>query len=150
VLQAYVDGEGSVQFIMENVMACSYEDEPRFIKLVNEAIHKGDVEKFAKWKNETSGKAIKARKAAAEKEAMEVEELGKQIGLKKSAAAMSEGELGQLIQQRAQSRMNGLLDRLEAEASGARKMGKRKEPTEEEFLAARSKVDGRKKGKNQT
>ena len=147
VLQAYVDGGGSVQFIIENVIACSYEDEPRFIKLINEAIDKGNVEKFAKWKKETSDKAIKARKAAAEKEAKEAEELSKQIGLKKSAAAMSEGELGQLIQQRAQSRMNGLLDRLEAEASGAGKKGKRKQPTEEEFLAARSKVDGRKKGK---
>ena len=149
MLQAYVDGEGSVQFIMENVMACSYDDEPRFIKLVNEAIDEGNVEKFAKWKKETSDKAIKTRKAAAEKEAKEAEELSNRIGLKKSAAAMSEGELGQLIQQRAHSRMNGLLDRLEAEASGAGKKGKRKEPTEKEFLAARSKVDGRKKGKKQ-
>lgn len=152
MLQAYVDGEGSVQFIIENVMACSYEDEPRFIKLINEAITQSTVEKFPRWKKETSKNAIKARRAAAEKEAREAEELSKEIGLKKPAAAMSEGELGQLIQQRAQSRMNGLLERLEAEASSAKgkgQRGKRKEPTEEEFLTARSQMDGRKTGKKQ-
>jgi DnaJ homolog subfamily C member 9 len=148
VLQAYIDGEGSVRYIIEHIMVCSYEDEPRFLALINEAISSDTVEKFPKWTKETSEKAIKARKRAAEKEAKEAEELSKEIGLKKSAAKMSEGELGALIQQRAQSRMNGLLEKLEAQAT-AGKRGKRTEPTEDDFMAIQARMDGRKKSKKQ-
>jgi DnaJ homolog subfamily C member 9 len=148
VLQAYVDGEGSVQYIIDHIMVCSYQDEPRFITLIKEAISAGTVENFPKWAKQTSEKAIKARKRAAEKEAKEAEELSKELGLKKSATKMSEGELGALIQQRAQSRMNGLLEKLEAQAS-AGKRGKRSEPTEEDFMATKARMEGRKKSKKQ-
>ena len=147
VLQAYQDGEGSVDFILENIMACSFEDEPRFIEIVNNAIKEGNVEQFPKWKKDTSEKAIKARKKAAEKEAKEAEELSKELGLNKSVDKMDEGELGKLIRQRHQSRMDGLLDKLEAEAQNRGEKGKRKEPTEQEFAEARARVEGRKNKK---
>lgn len=148
VLQAYEEGEGSVDFIMENIMACSYEDEPRFIEIVNEAIKEGTVDVYPKWKKETSAKAIQTRKKKAEKEAKEAEELSKELGIGKRVDKMDEGELGKMIMQRQQNRMNGLLDKLEAEARGqSGKKGKRREPTEEEFEAARARIEGKKQKK---
>jgi DnaJ homolog subfamily C member 9 len=152
VLAAYVEGEGSVQFIMENIMACDFEDEPRFIKIVNEALEEGKVEKFPQWKKDTSAAAIKSRKRAAEKEAKEAEELSKEIGLKKSASKMDEEELGKLIRQRNQNSMDGLIATLEAQAQNGKKGGKRKaaasaaEPTDEEFEAAKKRIEGGKAG----
>ena len=145
MLAAYTEGEGSVQFIMENIMACDYEDEPRFIKIINEAIAQDKVEKYAQWKKDTSAAAIKSRKKAAEKEAKEAEELSKEIGLKKSATKMDEAELGKLIRQRNQNSMDSLIAKLEAQAGkkgGKRKQGATAEPTDEEFEAARKKVEG--------
>jgi len=148
VLQAYEEAEGSVDFIIEHVMACSYEDEPRFIQIVNDAIKEGKVEKFARWKKDTSEKAVKGRKKAAEKEAKEAEEMSKELGFNKPVNKMDEGELGKLILQRQQGRMNGLLDKLEAEARNSGKKGKRKEPTDQEFEEARARLEGRKRKQN--
>jgi DnaJ homolog subfamily C member 9 len=142
-VQAYLDGEGSVEFILENVMACSYEDEPRFIDIVNGAVKEGKVETFPRWKKDTSEKANKARRKAAEKEAKEAEELSKELGLDKRADKLDEKELGKLILQRHQSRMASLLDKLESEAQTGAKRGKRKEPTEQEFQEARARVEAR-------
>jgi DnaJ homolog subfamily C member 9 len=143
VLQAYDEGKGSVEFIVENIMACSFEDEPRFIQIVNEAIAEGKVQSYPRWKKDTSDKSVKARKKAAEREAKEAEELSKELGLKKPANRMDEGELGRLIQQRQQGRMDSLIEKLEAQATNGKRKGKRKEPTEEEFAAAQARATGR-------
>lgn len=144
MLAAYEEGEGSVEFIIENIMACDMDDEPRFIEIVNKALKEGKVESYPRWTKDTSDKAIKARRKAAEKEAKEAEELSKELGYKKPVNKMDEGELGKLIQQRAQGRMDSLLDKLEAEARSGGKKGKRKEPTDAEFEKARARVEGRK------
>jgi DnaJ homolog subfamily C member 9 len=134
-----------VEFIIENVMACSYEDEPRFIQIVNDAIKEGKVDKFTRWKKDTSVKAVKARKKAAEKEAKEAEEMSKELGFDKPVNKMDEGELGKLILQRQRGRMDGLLEKLEAEARNGGKKSKRKEPTDQEFEETRVRLEGRKK-----
>jgi DnaJ family protein C protein 9 len=123
------------------------DDEPRFIEIVNNALKEGKAESYPRWKKDTSDKAIKARRKAAEKEAKEAEELSKELGYKKPVNKMDEGELGQLIQQRAQGRMDSLLDKLEADARNGGKKGKRKEPTDEEFEKARARVESRKSKK---
>jgi len=143
VLQAYGDGKGSVEFIIENIMACSYEDEPRFIQMVNEAIAEGKVQNYPRWKKDTADKAVKARKKAAEREAKEADELSKELGLKKPANKMDEGELGRLIQQRQQGRMDSLIEKLEAQATNGKRKGKWKEPTEEEFANVQARATGR-------
>lgn len=144
MLQAYEDGKGSVEFINENIMASSYEDEPRFIQMVNEAIAEGRVQSYPKWKKDTADKAVKARKKAAEREAKEADEWSKELGLKKPANKMDEGELGRLIQQRQQGRMDSLIEKLEAQATHGKRKGKRKEPTEQEFADAQARAMGRK------
>ena len=147
VLNAYLEGKGSVSHIIEHIMVSSYEDEPRLIEIVNDAIKEGKVEEFPRWKKDTRDRAIKARRKAAEKEAKEAEELRKELGYDKPVHKMDDGELGKLILQRQQGRMDNLLDRLEAEARGGGKKGKRKEPTEQEFAEARARVEGRKNKK---
>ena len=147
VLQAYEDGQGSVEFILENIMACSYEDEPRFITIVNDAIKEGEVQLRPIWKQDTTEKAIKSRKKGAEKEAKEAEELSKELGFDKPVNKMDEGELGKLILQRQQGRMDGLIKKLESEARSGGKRGKRKEPTDQEFEEARSRIEGHKSRK---
>ena len=146
MIKAYQEGKGSVDFIIENVMASSYEDEPRFLTMINEAIQSGSVELYPQWKKDTSKKAIKARRAAAEKEAKEAEELSKELGYDKPLTKLDEGELGRLIRAKQANSMNGLLEKLEKQASSrAGRKGKRKEPTEEEFEAARARIEARKK-----
>jgi DnaJ homolog subfamily C member 9 len=105
------------------------------------------VETFARWKRDTTDKAMSQRRKAAEKEAKEADELSKELGLKKSANKMSHAELGDLILQRSQNRMNGLIEKLESEAakSSKRKEPKRKEPTEEEFAATQSRLTNKSK-----
>jgi DnaJ homolog subfamily C member 9 len=148
VLQAYEDGEGSVQFIIENIMGCSYEDEPRFIKIVNDAIKGGKVEEFPKWKKDTNDKAVSKRRKAAEKEAKEAEELSKELGLNKPASKMDEGELGQLIMQRQKGRLDNLLEKLEAEATAkAEKKVKRKGQSPQESAQPRKGAHANKKRK---
>jgi DnaJ homolog subfamily C member 9 len=152
VLQAYEDGEGSVQFIMENIMGCSYEDEPRFIEIVNDGIKEGKVEEFPKWKKDTTEKAVSKRKKAAEKEAKEAEELSKELGLDKRADKMSEGELGQLIMQRQKGRLDNLLEKLEAEAASkaetkAQRTGQRKGHALSSAQPRKGVVNGNKKRK---
>jgi DnaJ family protein C protein 9 len=144
VLRAYEEGEGSVGYIHEHIMASSFEDEPRFIKIVNDAIEEDKVEVFARWKKETSSKAVKTRKKAAEKEAKEAEELSKELGMDKPLNGMDERDLGKLIRQRQQGRMDSLLEKLEADARNGSKKGKRKEPTDKEFADAQARVEGRK------
>ena len=130
-------------FIIDHVMVSSYEDEPRFIQIVNDGIKEGKAETHPRWKKETSDKAVKARMKAAEKEAKEAEELSKELGLKKPVNRMDEGELGRLIRQRQQGRMDGLIEKLETQATSGGKKGKRKEPTEEEFAEAQARATER-------
>jgi DnaJ homolog subfamily C member 9 len=147
VLKAYEMGKGSVQYVLEHVMACTIDDQERFVAVVDKAIEEGEVETFARWKRDTTDKAMSQRRKAAEKEAKEADELSKELGLKKSANKMSHAELGDLILQRSQNRMNGLIEKLESEAakSSKRKEPKRKEPTEEEFAATQSRLTNKSK-----
>ena len=147
MLAAYEDGEGRVDFIIENIMACDMDDEPRFIEIVNKALKDGKVTSFPRWKKEISDKAIKARRKATEKEAREAEELSNELGYNRPVNKLDEGELGKLILQRAQGRMDSLLNKLEADARKGGKKGKRKEPTDEEFEKARARVESRKSKK---
>ena len=145
MLQAYLDGKGSIQYIMDHIMVSTFEDESRFIELLNKAIEEGKVEQFPRWKRDTSDSSIKKRRKAAEKEAEEAEQLSKELGHGKRVDKMGEAELGKMIMQRQQGRMERLLDKLETEASKGGKKGKRKEATDEEFEEARARLEKRKK-----
>lgn len=85
ILDAYRDGEGSLEHIFANV-PCSniLDDEARFIDIVNGAIATKKLPKTKAWSSLTTAdgkRARKALKAKARHEASEAEEYAKELGV---------------------------------------------------------------------
>ncbi|XP_023347103.1 dnaJ homolog subfamily C member 9 [Eurytemora carolleeae] len=78
--KAYLEGEGSMDFILDSVLLCSVEDEDRFREIIDQMIKKKEVKKFKAYSTEDK-KAVNARKRAAKKEADEAEQARKEMGL---------------------------------------------------------------------
>lgn len=83
ILAAYVESEGSLDALFENVMCSNVlDDEERFISIVEHAIKTKRVSSFPKWKKDVKDtKARSKRKDAAKSEAKEAEELAKELGV---------------------------------------------------------------------
>jgi DnaJ family protein C protein 9 len=164
VLAAYENGKGEWGFIYETVMLSNpLEDEERFAGYIEEAIEKGEVEKFTAYTKE-SKRAKKERMNAAKGEAAEAEELAKKLEVhdklfKKGKASKDNGEdaLKALIQGRSKDR-GSFFDHLEAKYGGQQKKGKKGkkgkgkrgseevedgEPSEEAFQATRARMESR-------
>ena len=43
--QAYIDGKGDMEFILDNVLCCTHEDEDRFSNQIKDWIEDGEVER---------------------------------------------------------------------------------------------------------
>ena len=43
--QAYIDGEGDMNYILDNVLCCTLEDEDRFSNQIKDWIEDGEVER---------------------------------------------------------------------------------------------------------
>ncbi|PWY98161.1 DnaJ-domain-containing protein [Testicularia cyperi] len=83
VLAAYNETEGDLASIFEHVPCCEFlADEERFIKIIDEAIAKGDLEQTSTWKKTKSDKSgRKALRQKAKGEAEEAEKLAKELGV---------------------------------------------------------------------
>ncbi|KAG7171566.1 dnaJ homolog subfamily C member 9-like [Homarus americanus] len=78
--QAYIEGEGDMEYILQYVLCCTIDDEARFTKIIHRWIKKKEVPNFSNFSNETKRKKeTRKRKAAAEAE--EAEEMKKELGL---------------------------------------------------------------------
>ena len=151
LLASYTTNEGNMDVVFESVMLSNpLEDEDRFRAIINSAVKNGEVEAFDAFTKE-SKKSRKRRAGHAKKEAVEAQEMARELGVesqlfgaedKKSAKkgkseSTSESALAALIQQRQQSRSEGFLDRLEQKYASSSKPNKRKkvidEPPEELF-----------------
>ncbi|KAG9318469.1 hypothetical protein JVU11DRAFT_560 [Chiua virens] len=158
LIKAYHETEGSLGEIMKLIPHSTTDDEPRFIVTLSNLVAQKDLPDLPLWRS-TSGdeKAKLVRKKQATKEAKEVEELAKELGVwdefygsgkvggrkgkgkQKEPADVEEdvSSLQALILQRQKSR-NGFLDNLAAkymdvEEENSRKKGKkRKNVTEPE------------------
>ncbi|XP_073235225.1 dnaJ homolog subfamily C member 9-like [Porites lutea] len=104
---AYLDYEGDMDAILENVMCATVDDDERFRKVIKELILKENLPKFPAFVNEGKKKK-RARKEKAQKEAAEAEEMAKELGLNGNS---SEDGLKQLILKR-QSDRQGALDNM--------------------------------------
>lgn len=159
VIEAYVNGEGSMEFVFAHVMLSDpIEDEARFRAIIDAEIADKRVEAYNDYINETKA-SRKKRERDARKEAKEAELMAKELGVdgklfgnkktngaanskkSKDAASGTENEdlggLAALIQQRQKARSNNFLENLEAKYA-PQKNGKRKadfddEPPEEAF-----------------
>ncbi|KAL3891731.1 hypothetical protein ACJMK2_003980 [Sinanodonta woodiana] len=94
---AYLSFKGDMALILDNIMCSTIDDEPRFKKIIKDWIKKKEVPNFSKFSHESKSKAEK-RKREAEVEAVEAEQLKKELGIG------ANDSLKQLIQKRQQSR----------------------------------------------
>ncbi|XP_072019953.1 dnaJ homolog subfamily C member 9-like [Amphiura filiformis] len=81
--KAYLEHEGDMEKILEDVMCSTKEDEPRFRKILNKLIKKKEIPEFETLTKEDTKKQ-KERKRKAKKEAAEAEELAEELGLNKN------------------------------------------------------------------
>jgi len=79
---AYVETDGSFGEIMTHIPHSTYQDELRFVKIINGCIKKGELKSTPLWVSSSKDeKARKARKKESEKEAKEAEERAKELGV---------------------------------------------------------------------
>ncbi|CEG35405.1 Molecular chaperone (DnaJ superfamily) [Plasmopara halstedii] len=153
VLIAYTKYEGEMQHVMDTIMLSIDDDENRFVEMIQKAIEDKEVKNFPAWKkyirNQSKKKerkltlAEQKRKIAKrEKEARAAEDLfnkirGKHIDRSQCSTALStERKRGFEL----------LLGSLEAKYAEKGKKSKRKsEPSEEEFKAAQTRLNGNSK-----
>eukprot|EP01135_Chromosphaera_perkinsii_P002367 Nk52_evm21s222 gene=Nk52_evmTU21s222 len=143
VRKCYVQCEGDMSVMLENIMCSGIGDEERFRKIINKGIEEGSLPSFPSFTNESESKK-KSRKRKAQKqaeiEAREAEELAKELGMKakgKKGKKNDEADLFALINQR-QAGRKSFMDDLEAKyskkSSKSKRSAKAKEgPSEEEF-----------------
>lgn len=96
---AYLEFEGDMDIIMENVLCAEAKDESRFQKILKKLIKDKEIPDFDKFSKEEPSKK-KARKRRAENEAQEAEQHAKDMALDVNGA----GSLQALIKQRQASR----------------------------------------------
>lgn len=96
--KAYLESEGDMDAIIDNVICATVDDEPRFTEILVGWIKEGKVPDFEKFSHETKENK-KKRKAKRDEEAKEAEEYAKEIGL-----GNSDESLANMIMQRQQKR----------------------------------------------
>ncbi|KAJ2175914.1 hypothetical protein EV180_006873, partial [Coemansia sp. RSA 518] len=168
ILAAYKQHNGDIDLIFTEVMLAEVEDEPRFVKIIEQAIKAKELKRTKEYTR--SKKDAAKRKRQAEDEATEADALRKELGLddqlrkikkqkkggkRKHDASDDEDDqaaLKVLVRQRATSRMDAIIANIEekyasqpAKKSKGKKTAKSKqpafaEPSEEEFQALQAKM----------
>jgi len=148
VKKAYLEHQGDMESIIEGVVLSSWDDEERFRSIIDAAIKAGEVPVFDSYRKRNK-KRVRAAKRREKKEAQELE--------RESQTENGNGSLEQLIVGNRKDRFSSLISNLESKYGGdakAERTAKRKheavgdEATEEEFLAARKRLETKKvKGK---
>ena len=156
-------------------MCSTYEDEDRFIKLINSAITAKTLTSFPAWKKAIKdSKAQEKRKSKAVREAGEAEAYAKEMGVHdklfskkgkgkgKATQEEEEASLKALIQGNQVKRMDSIIGSIEAKyvnqesnrkkkrnseegGDGNKKQKTEIEPSEEEFLKLQKEMDARRK-----
>lgn len=111
--EAYLEFEGDMDEIMENVLCCTAEDEERFVETLQELINAGELPDFDAFSKESKKKKA-ARKRKAKKEEKEAEEMREELYKNAPVKDDSENALAALIQNRQGQRMDSLMASLEA------------------------------------
>ncbi|KAI8807098.1 hypothetical protein BJ742DRAFT_814482 [Cladochytrium replicatum] len=141
IIEAYEKCKGSMDCILEHVPFATPEDEEFIMGVVKAAIEAKTIASTKAWKSSTTTKERKKRLKELEKEHAEFE----QQNWEEDLAA-----LGAVIRKKGQDRMEGVVEALEKKygSDGTKgKQGKNRvskaesEPSEEEFLALRKKMD---------
>ncbi|XP_022106144.1 dnaJ homolog subfamily C member 9-like [Acanthaster planci] len=121
---SYLECEGDMEQILENVLCCTHEDEPRFAEILTDLINRGELPEYEAFMKE-SKKQKSSRRKKAKREAEEAERLSKELGLGKENG---DDALTALIKQRQQSReqqMDNFMAGLEAKYCNPQPKGKK-------------------------
>lgn len=77
---AYIDGEGDMNFILDNVLCSTLDDEARFIQILRDLIRKKELPDFKNFTKESTQRK-KQRKRRLEGEKVEAEAYAQELGL---------------------------------------------------------------------
>ena len=124
--KAYCDGEGDMNFILDNVLCCTVEDDERFAEKLKEWIKDEVVPEFAAFKKSNTKAAKAKRRANLSKEAEEAEQHAADLGLN-GATDSGEDALRMMIAKRQEKRAqesNNFLDALAAKYAKPEKKSK--------------------------
>ena len=105
-----------MEYIIDNVLCCTVEDDERFAKKIEGWIGDGSVPKFAAFKKSMSKAEKSKRRAKLSREAVEAEEHANDLGLN-GATGNGEDALRMMIAKRQEKRAqesNNFLDALAA------------------------------------
>ena len=82
IKRAYIETDNTIGEIMDHIPHSTFEDEPRFIKLITQLIKDGELPASKAWeKSAKDEKGRLIRQKQSEKEAVEAEELAKELGV---------------------------------------------------------------------
>merc|ERR550539_712317 len=101
--KAYCNGEGDMNFILDNVLCCTVEDDERFAEKLKEWIKDEVVPEFAAFKKSNTKAAKAKRRANLSKEAEEAEQHAADLGLN-GATDSGEDALRMMIAKRQEKR----------------------------------------------
>ncbi|KAM0753640.1 DnaJ-domain-containing protein [Meredithblackwellia eburnea MCA 4105] len=143
ILSIYTSSSGSLETLLTTLMCSTEADEPRIVKIVNDAIKSKQLAEFPRWKKDVKDtKARDKRREKAGKEAKEAEEYAKELGVHdklfggdggdgkgkgkgKKKEGGDEDALRALIQGNQARRMENLFESLEAKYGATDKKGKK-------------------------
>jgi len=120
--QNYVDIEGDMNKLFEFQLCSEIDDEPRFRKIIDEAIEKGEVPSFDKYVNESEAKK-KKRKNRWVKERKEAKKAIEKMGV---SVDQSKEDLSMMIKNKNKSRQDSFLAELEAKYCKPKKKARKK------------------------
>ncbi|XP_071789160.1 dnaJ homolog subfamily C member 9-like [Asterias amurensis] len=121
---SYMEFEGDMEQILENVLCCTVDDEPRFAEILTDLINKEELPEYPAFTKENK-KQKTGRRKKAKQEAAEAEHLAKEMGL---GQENGDDALSALIKQRQQSRdqqMDSFMAGLEAKYCKPKSKGKK-------------------------
>lgn len=127
LLSAYTKSSGNMDDIYESVMLSNVlEDDTRFRKIIEDALHAGEIKPFLGYENE-SKKSKTDRIKVAKKEAREAEQYAKELGVhgklfgKQKSKEDSEADLAALIKGRMKHRTEAMIEAMEQKYGGKAK-----------------------------
>ncbi|KAJ1551089.1 hypothetical protein HK096_003223 [Nowakowskiella sp. JEL0078] len=145
IIAAYNQSQGSMDFILNNVIATTVEDEDFIIGIIETAIANSEIKRLKKFTSSTSPSQRNKRRKDAAKEEMEVRKARNELSNLGDSSSRND-ELKAMILQRQQSRQELLIMNLENKYGKASNSKKRKsEETEfnvNETTTRKSKKNG--------
>ena len=125
--KAYSDGNGNMNFILDNVLCCTVEDDERFEKKIEGWLADGSLPKLPELKKTMTKAAKTKRRGKSSKEAAEADQHAADLGL--TTPANGDESLRMMIMQRQEKRAqesDNFLDALAAKYAKPDKKAKAK------------------------